>query len=114
MKKGDVTIDATLTKYEAAYKMAELMSKPGEMISAATAQAKLVGLLRDRVETGNVGDFDGMESVAEILEKVAAERGPAVALELAKLMGLEPVIVEDEKGQTTELLNKAPPTDSVN
>jgi hypothetical protein len=41
------------------------------------------------VNTGS--DFDGMESVAEILQKVADEAGPEAALCLAKAFGLEEI-----------------------
>lgn len=88
MKKADITIDHILQKYEAAFSLAERQQKPSEMTAAATAQAKLVGLLRDRVETGAVGDFGDVNSISDILELVAKEAGPEAAMTLAAMFGL--------------------------
>ena len=106
-KKSDITIEKVLTDYQVALEMAKGMGKPADVISAATAQAKLVGLLRDRVETGAVGDFDGIDNLPDILDKVAAEAGPEAAVALAKAFGLE-------AEPPSELINESPPTDAVN
>lgn len=88
-KRADITEDKILTNYEEALKLAKEQQKPDSMVNAATAQAKLVGLLRDRVETGNAGDFDKMDSISEILEAVAQQAGPEAALALSKAFGLD-------------------------
>jgi hypothetical protein len=88
-KRADITEDKILTDYQEALALAKKQQKPDSMVNAATAQAKLVGLLRDRVETGNAGDVDNMESVSEILEAVAAQAGPEAALALSKAFGLD-------------------------
>ncbi len=116
-KKSDITMDKVLTDLQEAINMARFQAKPNDLVNASMAQAKLVGLLRDRVETGSVGDFDGMESVAEILQKVADEAGSEAALILAKAFGLEKVGEAEELDEGEEaaaLMNKAPPSDSVN
>ena len=59
------------------------------MMNAATAQAKLVGLLKDRIETRNVDDFDSMDSISEILQAVEKQAGSEVALALSKAFGLD-------------------------
>jgi hypothetical protein len=88
-KRADITEDKILTDYQEALALAKAQEKPDSMVNAATAQAKLVGLLRDRVETGNAGDFDNMENISEVLEAVAAQSGPEAAMALAKAFGLD-------------------------
>lgn len=118
-KKADITMDKVLGDLQEALNMARLHAKPSDMISASMAQAKLVGLLRDRVETGDVGSFDGIENMSEILEKLAREEGPEAALALSKAFGLdktEAPLVESsaEMGETDGLMDQTPPTDAVN
>ena len=86
-KRADVTEDKILTDYEEALQLAKAQAKPNAIIKAATAQAKLVGLLKDRIETKNVNDFEDMENIDDILQKVADEVGPEVAAALAKALG---------------------------
>jgi hypothetical protein len=78
-----------LTDYEEALRLAKAQAKPKAIINMATAQAKLVGLLRDRIETKNVNDFESMESIDEILQKVADEVGMEPAAALSKALGLD-------------------------
>ena len=87
-KRADITEDKILSDYEGALVLAKKQQKPNSIVNAATAQAKLVGLLRDRVESGGVGDFDKMESVSEVLEAVRSQSGPEAALALAKAFGI--------------------------
>ena len=88
-KRADITEDKILTDYQEALALAKEQQKPDSMVNAATAQAKLVGLLRDRVETGSAGDFDKMESIEEILQAVEASAGPEAAAALTKAFGLD-------------------------
>lgn len=110
-KKSDITLDKLLTDCQEAIAMAKAQAKPNDLVNAAMAQAKLVGLLRDRVEAGAPGDFDGLENISDILEKVEADVGPEAALALAKAFGYAPV---DEKKEAAALLEQQPPSDSVN
>lgn len=112
-KKSDITMDKVLTDLEHAVQMAKVQAKPNDLVNASLAQAKVVGMLRDRVEAGAPGDFDGLENISDILEKVAAEAGPEAALALAKAFGYSPVET-DEKKEATGLLAQQPPSDSVN
>lgn len=103
-KKSDITMDKVLTDIEQAIEMAKAQAKPNDLVNAAMAQAKLVGHLRERTEIGQPGDFDGLEDISDILEKLAADAGPEAALAVAKAFGY----AKDD-------LEKAiPPTDSVN
>lgn len=111
-KKSDITIEKILTDYQHALEMAKEMAKPAEVISAATAQAKLVGLLRERVESGNVGDFDGLENVSDIIQKVGVDVSPEAALALAEAFGLGKT--ETAKEGAPGLIDRLPPSDAVN
>lgn len=118
-KKADITMDKVLSDLQEAMGMAKLQGKPSDIITAAMSQAKLVGLLRDRVETGGVGDFDGMENISEILQKVAEEAGPEAALALSKAFGIDNAETTLEGGASVEeeaagLIDQSPPSDAVN
>ncbi len=103
IKRHDITIDKILNDYAKAMQMAERQGRADQLIAGATAQAKLVGLLRERVETGAAGEFDAIDTISEVLEKVAAEAGPEAALALSKAMGIEATIVEEAApAQVTE------------
>ena len=112
-KKSDITLDKLLTDLEHAVQMSKTQAKPNDLVNATMAQAKLVGLLRDRVEAGAPGDFDGLENISDILEKVERELGAEVALILAKTFGYAPAET-DEKKEAAGLLAQQPPSDSVN
>ena len=88
-KRAHITEDKILTDYEEALQLAKAQAKPNAIIKAATAQAKLVGLLKDRIETKNVNDFENLKSIDDILQKVADEVGPEAAAALAKAFGLD-------------------------
>jgi hypothetical protein len=88
-KRADITEDKILTDHQAALDLAKTQEKPDCIVNAATAQAKLVGLLRDRIETKNVNDFENMENIDDILQKVADEAGPEAAAALSKAFGLD-------------------------
>jgi hypothetical protein len=114
-KRSDITEDKILTDYQDALNMAKLNAKPAEMISAATAQAKLVGLLRERVETGAPGDFTDTANKADILEQLNTLVGPELTLVAAQMLGLEaPVAKQEDKAEVVDLLARLSPTDSIN
>jgi len=93
-KRADITEDKILTDYQEALALAKKQEKPDSMVNAATAQAKLVGLLKDRIETKNVDDFENMESTSEILQAVSDRAGPEAALALSNAFG----VVKSPKG----------------
>lgn len=109
MKKSDITIERILTDYERAKQMAIEQEKPADLVNAATAQAKLVGLLKDRVEQTNI-NFDTMDDPSEIIAAVAKEAGDEVASALAKALGIIPA----DEPNVEALEASKPPTDAVN
>jgi hypothetical protein len=105
MKRADITIDKILNDYQEALNMARAKDEAHNMVNAATAQAKLVGLLRDRVETGNAGDFENMDSIAEILAKVAETEGPGAAIALSNALKVAPTEPEFDDIVPSDALN---------
>lgn len=110
MRKADITVEKVLNDYQEALDLAKVQNKAGDIVAAATAQAKLVGLLRERHEHGNVGEFDGVADVTQVLELVAQQAGPEAAMALAAAFGLQKV--EDEEAD--QLIEADPPTGAVN
>lgn len=88
-KRSDITEDKILTDYQEALDLAKQQERPREVVIAATAQAKLVGLLGDRKEDQEFGNFDNVRDAEEILAKVREQAGTAAAEALAKAFGIE-------------------------
>lgn len=115
MKKSDITVDKVLSDYQHALELAKTQQKPSEIVAAAQAQAKLVGLLRDRVETGAVGDFNDSNSISDVLELVAKEAGPEAAMALAAMFGLKvPESTTSKQMQEAVLFVADPASKAVN
>jgi hypothetical protein len=97
IKRADVTVDRILNEYEEARDLAKSQAKPEAMMAASEKKAKLVGLLVERRESGQPGDFDGLQDPAEIIARVANEAGHDAAKALAKAFG----IISDDEGTTS-------------
>jgi hypothetical protein len=98
IKRSDITVDKILTEYEDARQLAIAQEKPEAMLNASEKKAKLVGLLVDRREIGNAGDFENLTDISAILEKVREEAGLEAAAALARAFGLdEPASTPDAK-----------------
>jgi hypothetical protein len=106
MKRSDITIDKIITDCQNALNMAASLEKPADMVNAAMAQAKIVGLLKDKIEHGNAGDFDTMENMSDIIQSVSDQAGPEAALALSKAFGLDKQIADIDQ--------IAPASDTVN
>ena len=114
-KRADITEDKVLTDLQLAIEMAKTQAKPNELTNATMAQAKLVGLLRDRVEQGRVGEFDDNVGSEEILALVAAQAGDKAAAALAEAFGLEyKKEIDKSEAAANPAMDQPPPTESVN
>lgn len=118
-RKSEITLEKILNDYQSALEMAANSNKPGDMISAAREQARLVGLLVERREVGSVGEFEAMENVEEVLEAVAKEAGDEAAMALAKAFGIiaqgQKEVIKNAPAQDAEALIEAVPgSDAVN
>jgi hypothetical protein len=65
-----VTVESICRELDEANAVAKAKGQAAAMVSAATLRAKLSGLMFERVEVGNPGDFDGCESTAEIVDRL--------------------------------------------
>jgi terminase small subunit-like protein len=88
-RRADITEEKVLTDYQEALDLAKQQQRPREIVSAATAQAKLVGLLVDRKEVEQAVDFDRIANINGILEAVRRDAGEDAAAALAKAFGIE-------------------------
>lgn len=109
-KRADITIDKILTDYQEALTLAKRQEKPDGIVNAATAQAKLVGLLRERVEAGKPGDFETMDNISDVIQAIADAAGPEVAMAISKAMGL----IEEPNEREADLTEIKPASDAVN
>lgn len=114
VKRSEITEERILGKYEEAFEMAQEQGKTGDMISAASAQAKLVGLLRDRLEAGSPGDFERMENASDVLAALADRVGPDVAQKIGEALGLIKQIDAQPVEDLTQLAEASPASDAVN
>ena len=113
LKKADITVDRILNEYEEARIMATEQAKPEAMLNASEKKAKLVGLLVDRREVGNAGEFEQLTDISGILEKVRQEAGLEAAQALAKAFGLD-VNPNEAPPNGDDLDTLEPPTGSMN
>lgn len=114
VKRAEITEERILGKYEEAFEMAQEQGKTADMISAATAQAKLVGMLRERLEAGSPGDFDRLENASDVLEALADRVGPDVARKIGEALGIIQQIEAQPEEDLTQLAEAQPASDAVN
>jgi hypothetical protein len=87
-KRADITEDKILTDYQEALDIAKQQKRPNDVVNAATAQAKLVGLLKDRAKDQEFSNFDNARDAEEIVAKVREQAGADAAELLAKAFGI--------------------------
>jgi len=86
MKRSDITIEKLLSDAEDARKLAMETKQVAAATGAGQFQAKLVGLLVDRRETGSPGDFAGLNSPQEVIDAIRKELGEDAANALQALV----------------------------
>ena len=86
--KTRVTVESITAELDAAQELAKRVEQPGAAIQAIATKAKLHGLLIDRKETGQPGEFQAAKTADEVLAAVRAELGEDAARALAALAGL--------------------------
>jgi phage terminase small subunit len=78
-----ITVNTLLQDLADDRALARTLGQPSAAIAATQLTAKLVGLLVDRRERGQPGDFANLQTEEEVLAMVRAELGDASALVLA-------------------------------
>lgn len=85
-KRHEVTVDTLLADLEEDRRLAHGTQQSGAAVQATMAKARLCGLVVDRKESGSPGEFQGLQSAAEVLALVQRELGDDAARVLAALM----------------------------
>jgi phage terminase small subunit len=86
-RKARVTVESLLDQLDETITAARTDGHHNAVVSALTLSAKLVGLLRERIEVGSAGEYAGAKTSEEIVEIFIAEHdGPAAALEAIDAM----------------------------
>jgi hypothetical protein len=67
-----VTIESICRELDEANKVAKERGQAQAMVSVASLRAKLAGLMVERVEVGDPGDFDSLTTTAQIVDRVLA------------------------------------------
>lgn len=114
VKRAEITEERILGKYEEAFEMAQEQGKTADMISAASAQAKLVGLLREKIEAGSPGDFDKLENASDVLTALADRVGPEVAQKIGEALGIIKQIEAQPEEDLTQLAEAQSASDAIN
>lgn len=107
--KTRVTVESITAELDAAQELARRVEQPGAAIQAIATKAKLHGLLIDRKETGQPGDFAAAKTADEVLAAVRAELGDDAARALSALAGLAK---PDDKPALPDLDTTDRPADS--
>lgn len=68
--KAEVTLETILAELADAAAVAKDRGQAQALVSAAMSKAKLLGLDIQRIEVGGPGDFGGLTSTAQIVDKV--------------------------------------------
>ncbi len=82
-RKHEISVDSLLADLAEDRALAREIKQPSAAIQATTVAAKLCGLLVDRKEVGQPGDFAALETASQVLDLIAREVGPDAAKALA-------------------------------
>jgi hypothetical protein len=81
--RNRISLDSLLDDLAADRALARTLGQPSAAIAATQLTARLCGLLVDRKESGQPGEFAGLQSEAEVLALVRRELGDDSATALA-------------------------------
>jgi hypothetical protein len=81
--RNRISVDTLLDDLAADRALARTLGQPSAAIAATQLTARLCGLLVDRKESGQPGEFAGLQSEAEVLALVRRELGDDSATALA-------------------------------
>lgn len=85
MRRTRVSIESLLNELEQTITDARADGQHSVVIGALTLSAKLVGLLRDKIEIGGPGSFGPCETVAQVVEALLIDESPQEALQIDAL-----------------------------
>jgi phage terminase small subunit len=90
-RSAEITIESICRELDEANAVAKAKGQAAAMVSASALRAKLAGLMVEKVEVGDPGDFSGYETVEEIVDRMLA--GPGGPVEQFR-----PIDERDRKG----------------
>ena len=76
-RKAGVTVETLLAEYDEVRDLAKADQQLAVAKSATDSKGKLTGLMRDKVEIGAPGDFDGLSSFESVVERIMQDTKPA-------------------------------------
>ncbi len=85
-----VTVDSIAQELDECKRLAFQEGQASAAVAAVTAKAKLFGLVINKSESGQPGEFSNLATPQDVIDKVRNELGDQVAETLAKAFGLEP------------------------
>jgi hypothetical protein len=94
-KRNAISVDTLLADLAADRALARELGMPSAAIAATMNSAKLVGLLVERKESGQPGEFACLQSEQDILALVRSELGEASAAALAAALAQ----LDDPRGE---------------
>lgn len=89
-ERNRVTVDSIAGELDAARELAMRIDQPSAATAATVAKAKLHGLMIERRESGQPGEFNGLKTPEDVLAAVRAELGEAAAALLQDSMVDQP------------------------
>jgi len=106
--KTKISLESLLLELAADRELARRVDQPSAAIQATVMQAKLVGLMVDRKESGSPGDFAAL-SADQVLEQVRKDHGDDAADAFARLIGASE---REQAIEVNEAVDIPPPTSS--
>jgi phage terminase small subunit len=79
-KRKAITRDGIVDELEEARQMARAQKQGAAMTAASLGKAKISGLLVDKQEIGNPGDFQAEQSTAEIAQSLLEQANPNITV----------------------------------
>jgi len=80
VRKARVTTETLIGQFDQVFDAAMSDKQFGAASSAATVKAKLTGFLRDRLEVGSPGAFDGLETTEQVVAALLSDQTASEAL----------------------------------
>jgi phage terminase small subunit len=97
MKRSDITVETLLADLETDRALAHCEGQGSAAVQATMAKARLLGLIVDRKETGKPGEFEGLQTVDDVITAVRTEFGDKTADALASTLQAEQAAGQAER-----------------
>jgi hypothetical protein len=96
-KRHEITVDTLLADLETDRALAHCEGQGSAAVQATMAKARLLGLIVDRKETGKPGEFEGLQTVDDVITAVRTEFGDKTADALASTLQAEQAAGQAER-----------------